>query len=94
MLNGERVDKGLTIMLDTQLQGKLIEFYQAEMMRKAAEARRAKPPQTATHGKTSTRKPVLARVGKLLSTMGDNLQERYDGLDKQTAQQNEYQLPA
>ena len=80
-------------MLDNQIQEKLVEYYQADMMRQAAEARRAKTLQAA-NGNKSSRKPVLARVGKALSTMGDNLQERYGVLDKQATQQSEYQLPA
>ena len=81
-------------MFEIPLQDKLSEYRRAEMMHQAKEAHRAQLLEAANKNQTSTRKPVLARVGKVLSTMGDNLQERYGLLEEQAAQQNKHQLPA
>ena len=69
-------------MLMSPFQDKLDRLHREEMLRKAEKARRNKDLLNA-NGKPEVYAPMLARVGKALSSMGDNLQERYGKLDKQ-----------
>jgi hypothetical protein len=70
------------IMLMNPLQDRLDRLHRDEMMRKAEKGRSIKDLPYANR-KPELYAPMLARVGKALSTMGDNLQERYGKLDKQ-----------
>ena len=69
-------------MLMSPFQDQLVRLHREDMLRKAEEARRVKDLLGA-NGKPEVYAPMLARVGKALSTMGDNLQERYGKLEKQ-----------
>lgn len=71
-------------MLMSPFQEKLDRLHQEELMRKAEDVRRNKALLDA-NGKPEVYAQMLARVGKALSSMGDNLQERYGKLNKQPA---------
>lgn len=63
---------------------KLIELRRQDMMRQTAEFRRVQATKDSNE-KTGLHRPVLARLGRIMSKIGHALQTRYDkNRDRQT----------
>lgn len=73
-------------MHDYQQNHKTAGVYRNAQVLEAQKARRAQP----TQEHRQHVRPALARVGKLLSAMGNALQERYGALEEKPALQEEY----
>ena len=79
-------------MLDGDMQYQLDQLYREELLQDAENDRLSQA--LPTNGKQAPYAPILALMGRTLSAMGDNLQERYGELQERAADSTDtdYQL--